>query len=168
MGWGKRIYKKKINKINRAHCFPNTRWVTEYTLLIPKQHCTYPISWDDNFVWADDPWNWNHSFVCWHFWHISPPYLLRHVHHCLQSSLLSCWRFLAYLKWKSWIHYFHSRGVQCIPQVCRKAHFQPQNGVFVRGLRFKKSTLWVQKVHILGVLHPPNWSWLRACRVGIQ
>ena len=36
-----------------------------------------------------------------------------------------------------------------------------KNGVFVgglRGVRFKKSTFWVQKVHFLRVLHPPNRS----------
>ena len=33
----------------------------------------------------------------------------------------------------------------------------------VKGVRFKKYTFWVQKVHILGVPHPPppNRSWLR-------
>ena len=34
-----------------------------------------------------------------------------------------------------------------------------KNGMFVSGLRvmrFKKSTFWVQKVHILGVLHTPQ------------
>ena len=34
-----------------------------------------------------------------------------------------------------------------------------KSGFFVRGLRgvrFKKSSFWVQKVHILGVLHPQS------------
>ena len=39
-----------------------------------------------------------------------------------------------------------------------------KHGVFVgglRGVKFKKSTFLVQKVHFLGVLHPPkNRSWL--------
>ena len=37
------------------------------------------------------------------------------------------------------------------------------------GVRFKKSTFWVQKVNIFGVPHPQDQSWLRACsKISLQ
>ena len=54
------------------------------------------------------------------------------------------------------------QGVWRTPQSAKRSILVTKwarNGVFVRGLRglmFKKSTFWVQKVHILGVPHPPK------------
>ena len=71
------------------------------------------------------------------------------------------------MRWTGKSHFTKFRPVArgCDPKSAKRSILPTKwakNGVFVgglRGMRFKKSTFWVQKVHFWGSL-PQNRSWL--------